>query len=272
VGDTPGAMTAIARPFVDLYRYRELISLLVVRDLKVRYKRSVLGMGWTLLNPLLQMLVYTLVFSTIMKMGVPDFPVFLLAGLLPWTLISVSISGSAHCLLNNQGLIRKVAVPQMVYPLAIVASKLVDLVFSLLPLAVIAVAMGRPPSLAWLALAPAMVLATVFAAGLSLLFSSLTVFYRDMRHLIDILLQVWFYLTPVLYPVEYLEKLPYPWVKAVLFLNPATAVIRCFQMPLYEGRFPDVNTLATAALSTAVVLALGLFVFLRREPQHIHHF
>src|SRR5699024_9753953 len=153
--------------------------------------RSVLGMGWTLLNPLLQMLVYTLVFSTIMKVGVPEFPVFLLSGLLPWTLVSVSITGSAHCLLTNQGLIRTLAVPQMVYPLAVVASKLVDLLFSLVPLALLAAALGRTPGPAWLCLVPGLALAALFSTGLALLFSSLTVFFRDMRHLVDILIQVW---------------------------------------------------------------------------------
>jgi ABC-type polysaccharide/polyol phosphate export permease len=265
-------MNALAKPVSDLWRFRELITLLVQRDLKVRYKRSVLGMGWTLLNPLLQMLVYTLVFSTIMKVGVPHFPVFLLSGLLPWTLVSVSITGSAHCLLNNQGLIRKVAVPQMVYPLAVVASKVVDLLLSLAPFAVLAVALGRPPTVEWLYLVPALVIATVFSVGLALLFSSLTVFYRDMRHLIDILIQVWFYVTPVLYPLEFLDKLPYPWMRTLLLANPGTPIIRCFQVPLYEGRAPSAGVLGGATLSAVLVLALGLTFFLRHEDEHIHHF
>ena len=265
-------MTALVRPFGELWKFRELISLLVTRDLKVRYKRSVLGMGWTLLNPLLQMVVYTLVFKTIMRVDVPQFPVFLLAGLLPWTLISVSLTGAAHCLLNNQGLIRKVAVPQMVYPLAVVASKLVDLVLSLVPLAIIAAVLGRPPGLSWLGLAPSLLLVTLFASGLALLFSSLTVFYRDMRHLIDILIQVWFYVTPVIYPASYLEKLPYPALRWILSANPATPIVRCFQVSLYEGRLPGASLLATAALATAVVLGVGVLVFTSREAQHIHHF
>lgn len=265
-------MTSLARPFGELWKFRELIALLVTRDLKVRYKRSILGMGWTLLNPLLQMVVYTLVFSTIMRVGVPQFPVFLLAGLLPWTLISSSITGAAHCLLNNQGLIRKVAVPQMVYPLALVASKLVDLVLSLLPLAIIAVALGRPPGVAWLGLLPSLLLATLFSSGLALLFSSLTVFYRDMRHLIDILIQVWFYVTPVIYPASYLEKLPYPALRWILAANPATPIVRCFQLSLYEGRLPGAAALGPAALATALVLALGVLVFTKREAEHIHHF
>ncbi len=265
-------MTALARPLTDLWRFRELVAMLVERDLKVRYKRSVLGMGWTLLNPLLQMVVYTLVFSFIMKVGVPAFPVFILAGLLPWTLVSVSISGSSHCLLNNQALIRKVAVPQMVWPVAVVASKLVDLLFSLVPFAVIAVVCGRGPSLGWCALLPAIAVATVFSVGLALLFSSLTVFYRDMRHLTDLLVQVWFYVTPVLYPVSFLEKLPYPWMRWVLMLNPAVPVVRLFQEPLYEGRFPDARLLGMGALAAAGALGLGLAVFLRHQDRHIHFF
>jgi ABC-type polysaccharide/polyol phosphate export permease len=265
-------MTALAKPVAELWRYRELMALLVQRDLKVRYKRSVLGMGWTLLNPLLQMAVYTLVFSTIMKVGVPDFPVFLLSGLLPWTFVSVSITGSAHCLLNNQGLIRKVAVPQVVYPLSVVASKLVDLLLSLAPFAIIAAAFGRWPNASWLYLVPALVLATLLASGLSLLFSSLTVFYRDMRHLIDILIQVWFYVTPVLYPLEFLYKLPYPWMRTLLLLNPATPVIRCFQRPLFEGQPPSALHLGSALVAAVLVLAIGTTVFLSRQDEHIHHF
>ncbi|HZZ83579.1 MAG TPA: ABC transporter permease [Anaeromyxobacteraceae bacterium] len=265
-------MTALTRPVAELYRFRELLSLLIGRDLKVRYKRSALGMLWTLLNPLLQMVVYTLVFSTIMRMGVPGYPVFLLSGLLPWTLIAVSTTSSAFSLLNNQGLIRKVAVPQAIYPLAVVGSKLVDLLFSLLPLALIALLVGRTPSLSWLFVIPAVVLATAFTTGLSLVFSSLTVFFRDMRHLIDILFQVWFYLTPVLYPASYLEKLPYPWVRRALELNPAAPIIRCFQVAIYEGRFPAPATVAAASVWAGLSLGLGFAAFQRVQDRHIHYF
>jgi ABC-type polysaccharide/polyol phosphate export permease len=263
---------ALARPVAELYRFRELLALLVGRDLKVRYKRSVLGMLWTLLNPLLQMAVYTLVFSTIMKVGLPQFPVFLLSGLLPWTFLSVSATTSAHALLNNQGLIRKVAVPQAVYPLAVVGSKLVDLLFSLVPLAIIAALSGRPPTPSWVAVVPAIVFAVAFTIGLSLVFSSLTVFFRDVRHLIDILFQVWFYLTPVLYPVAFLENLPYPWLRSALRFNPATPIVRLFQVALYEGRFPPASTFTAAALVAAVALVGGWLAFERMQDRHIHYF
>jgi ABC-type polysaccharide/polyol phosphate export permease len=265
-------MIALPRPVADLYRYRELVALLVGRDLKVRYKRSVLGMAWTLLNPILQTAVYTLVFSTIMKIGVPGFPVFLLAGLLPWTLLSVATTASAHSLLNNQGLIRKVAAPQAVYPLSVVSSKLVDLVFSLVPLAALAIVLGRAPGISWLFLVPAMLMAAAFTIGLSLVFSSLMVFFRDIRHLIDILFQVWFYLTPVIYPHEFLEKLPYPWIRRLLELNPAAPIVRCFQAPIYEGRLPDASTVLLAAVFSTVSLACGFWFFISVQDRHIHHF
>jgi lipopolysaccharide transport system permease protein len=255
-----------------ILRYHELVALLVARDLKVRYKRSVLGMLWTLLNPLLQMAVYTLVFSTVLRVGVPRFPLFLLAGLLPWTLVSVSATASAHALLNNQGLIRKVSAPQAVYPLSIVGSKLVDMVLSWLPLAIIATMLGTPPNAAWLILVPATAIATMFAAGLALLFSSLTVFFRDIRHLIDILFQVWFYLTPILYPYERLAGLDSPVLRTALALNPAAPIIRLFQSAVYEGRWPDAGTVAIATAVAASALALGLGVFLRSEDRHIHYF
>ncbi len=265
-------MTAALRRWTELLRFRELIILLVARDLKVRYKRSALGMVWTLLNPLLQMIVYTLVFSTIMKVSVPVFPVFLMAGLLPWTLVTVSVTGSSYALLNNQGLIRKVAVPQMVYPIAVVCSKLVDVVLSVLPLALIAIILGRPPSASWLLMLPGFVLVSVFSVGLALVFSSMTVFYRDMRHLTDILMQVWFYLTPVIYPLSYLENLPYPWVARTLRANPATPFVAWFQQSVYEGRVPDRGTAVRAVVFAAVSLVVGSWAFLRSEHQHIHHF
>jgi lipopolysaccharide transport system permease protein len=263
---------ALAARVPDLVRYRELITLLVERDLKVRYKRSALGMLWTLLNPLLQMAVYTLVFATVLRVGVPRFPVFLLSGLLPWTLVSVSTTSSALSLLANHGLIRKVAVPQAVYPLSIVGSKLVDMVLSFIPLAILATVLGTPPGASWLVLVPATVLAAMFAAGLSLLFASLTVFFRDLRHLIDVLFHIWFYVTPIIFPYESLQRLDIPVLRILLALNPATPIVRLFQDAVYGGRFPDSGTVIAATAIAAATLLVGFLVFTRLEDRHIHYF
>lgn len=263
---------SVPRALSDVFRFRELIVLLVQRDLKVRYKRSALGMAWTLLNPLLQMVVYTLVFSRVIRLGVANYPVFLLAGLLPWSLISIGTTGSAFSLLNNEALIRKVAVPHAVYPISVVASKLVDLCLSLAPLAIIALAVGVTPGLPWLFLPVAIFLAGTFTAGLALAFSSLTVFFRDMRHLIDILFQVWFYLTPVLYPIEFLDRLGGGTAQSLLALNPATPIVRLFQQVIYEQRFPDPGTVGLASLFAFGTFVAGAMFFRRTEPLHIHHF
>lgn len=262
--------TPRARPLHALWRFRGLVALLVWRDLKVRYKRSVLGMLWTLLNPLLQMAVYTVVFSQMLHVGVPGFPVFLLAGLLPWTLVSVSATGASMSLLANQALIRKVAVPQAVYPLAIVGSKLVDVAISIVPLAAVAAVLGRPPDASWLLLVPAVAIAAAFAAGLSLVFASLTVFFRDVRHLIDILFQLWFYATPILYPPEALNAIHHPAIRWALAANPMTPIVRLFQAAAYEGRAPPSGTIAAAAAIAVASLAAGWIAFERMEPRHIH--
>jgi len=264
------ADTAPPRPLPELWRFRGLIGLLVWRDLKVRYKRSVLGMLWTLLNPLLQMAVYTVVFSMVLRVGLPGFPVFLLAGLLPWTLVSVSATSASAALLGNQALIRKVAVPQAVYPLALVGSKLVDVVLSLGPLAVVAALLGRPPGPSFLLLLPAMAVAASFAAGLALLSASLTVFFRDMRHLLDVLFQLWFYATPILYPADAAGALGRPWLRTALALNPMTPIVRLFQACAYEGRPPAGETVAAAAAIALATLVAGWVVFRRLEPRHVH--
>ncbi len=260
----------LAGAVAELWRFRELLVLLVERDLKVRYKRSALGMVWTLLNPLLQMVVYTLVFSTILRIAVPGYPLFVLSGLLPWSLLSVGTVTASLSLLGNQSLIRKVAVPQAVYPLAVVGSKLTDAVLSLPALAMLALLVGRPPTAAWAWLPVALALAALFTAGLALLLSSLTVFFRDLRHLVELLFQVWFYLTPVFYPASYLEKLPVPALRAALSANPAAPIVRLFQETIYEGRAPAPATLALAALSAALSALVGLAVFTRCEAGHVH--
>ena len=263
-------MTAIAYAR-GLTRFRELILLLVLRDLKVRYKRSALGMAWTLLNPLLQMGVYTLVFSVVMRVDQPDYPVYLMAGLLPWLLLS-SANACSHSLIANQGLIRKVAVPQAVYPLSVVASKLVDVLLSLVPLAIIAALMGRPPGTSWLALVPAFVVVTAFTAGLALIFSSLTVFFHDFKHLLDITFQIWFYMTPIFYPARLVEELANPWARAVLALNPATPIVRVFHDVIYEGQWPTAASMGPAVLIATVTLAIGFVAFVKAEPRHIFNF
>lgn len=261
---------ALVRPVGQLYRARELILLLVARDLKARYRRSVLGMAWTLLNPLLQMGIYTVVFHTVIRVEVPAYALYVLSGLLPWSLVAVSTVASTQALLANQGLIRKVAVPQAVYPLALVGGKAVDLVLSLAPLAAVALLLGRPPTLAWLFLPVALGLLLAFAAGLALALASAAVFFRDLRHLAEVGVQAWFYLTPIVYPAAAVERLGPGPLRALLSANPMTPLVRCFQAPIHEGRLPAAAEVAAAAAVATLSLAAGFLVFHRTEDRHVH--
>jgi lipopolysaccharide transport system permease protein len=274
------AAPARARPgsLAELWQFRQLVLLLVQRELKVRYKRSVLGMLWTLLNPLLLMVVYTVVFTTIMQGAMADFSVFLLAGLLPWIFVSTAILQGMASVLGNQDLIRKIRLPQAVFPLSVVGSNLVNFALSLGPLLAVMLVIGHPLTPALLFLPVAAVLLSVFAAGVTLVFASATVFFRDVRHLMEVLLQILFYLTPVIYSPEQIgqgaaaKQWWMPLFRTLLDVNPFTYLVPLVRDPVYSGVLPAGPTIAIAAGSAVVSLLVGYTVFRRLEPRHIHHF
>ena len=261
-------------PLGDLLRFRQLILLLVVRELKVRYKRSVLGLLWTMLNPLLLMLVYTVVFTTIMPSGQPNFSVFLLSALLPWIFFSTALMQGLNSVLSNQELIRKVRVPQAVFPLSVVGSNLVNFSLSLVPLFVLMVALGQRFSVALVFLPVSVVLLTVFTSGVTLLFATATVFFRDVKHLTEVLLQMLMYLSPVLYDVNQLGGTKTWWFTAFrdfLLVNPIAYLIPLVRDPVYYARFPPPLVVGVAAAWSIAALLTGFAVFVRLSPRHIHY-
>ena len=269
-----------ARPgsLAELLQFRQLVALLVSRELKVRYKRSVLGLVWTMLNPLLLMAVYTVVFTTIMPAAMPDFSIFLLAGLLPWLFVSTAILQGMSAVLGNQDLIRKIRLPQAVFPLSVVGSNLVNFVLSVIPLLGVMLVIGHPLTPALFFLPVAALVITCFAAGLTLVFASATVFYRDVRHLTEVMLQILFYLSPVLFSPEQIGQGAsakawwLPAFRAVLDANPLTYLLPLVRDPVYRGVLPPASTLATATAAAAVSLVAGYWIFRKLEPRHIHHF
>lgn len=263
-------------PFAELWGFRQLIALLVVRELTVRYKRSFFGLLWTMLNPLLLMIVYTVVFTTIMPSASKNFSIFLLAGLLPSIFFSTSVMQGLGSILSSQDLIRKVRVPQAVFPLAVVGSNLVNLTLSLVPLLLVMLVVGQPITRVMFFLPVAVLILTVFASGVTLLLASFTVFFRDVRHLTEVFLQVLFYLSPVLYDVQQIGQNNSSWwvplFRSELTVNPLTYLLPLTRAPVYLGVLPPLATVATAAAIAAGSLLLGFAVFLRLEPRHIHHF
>jgi ABC-type polysaccharide/polyol phosphate export permease len=273
--------SADARPMArrgslrELLGYRQLVAMLVLRELKVRYKRSLFGLAWTMLNPLLLMVVYSVVFTTIMTSPVHDFSIFLLSGLLPWLFLSTALLQGMNAVLGNQDLIRKVRLPQAVFPLSVVGSNLVNFALSLVPLLIVMLVIGHPLTAALLYLPVSALLLTAFAAGITLVFASATVFFRDVRHLVEVLLQIVFYLSPVLYDATQISTGKQWWsdfFRAELALNPITYLLPLVRDPVYLGRLPALQTQGIAAAWSLGAFAVGLLIFRRLEPRHIHHF
>ena len=258
----------------ELIQFRQLIALLIVRELKVRYKRSVFGLLWTMLNPLLLMIVYTIVFTTIMPTPQRNFSIFLLAALLPWLFFSVAVMQGLNSIISNQELIRKVRVPQAVFPLSVVGSNLVNFVLSMVPLFLLMIVLKQPFTPALLFVPVAMALLTLFTSGVTLLLATFTVFFRDVRHLAEVLLQMLMYLSPVLYDLHMLgpqKSWWFVWFERFLAVNPFTYLIALVREPVYYGRLPGMGAIAIATAGSFFAFALGYKVFQRLSPRHIHY-
>jgi lipopolysaccharide transport system permease protein len=248
----------------NLLRYRQLIAALTVRDLKARYRGSVLGFFWSLANPLMLLGVYTLVFTKFFpRPDLQPFPLFLFAGILPWSFFAGAVLESTTSISSNAGLIKKVMFPAEALPLVVVMSHLVHFVLAL-PILLAALLifhlMGEAPLSPVLLLAPVvMLLQTFFIAGIALMVSSASVLFRDLRDLIANLMQLFFFLTPVIYA---LDKIPQS-MRALLHLNPMTPFVLAYQDIFFYGQPPGIWSSALMVLYAAVSLAVGFGVFER---------
>lgn len=251
----------------DSFRYRELIWALALKDLKVRYKRSVLGFLWALLNPALLMIVLTLVFSTVMRMNVKHYAIFLLSVLLPWTFLSQSLAYAVESIVGNGELIKKVAVPKLVFPVAVVVSNLINLLLSIIPLALIVLAVGQPFYWTWVYLPIPLVILTIFTLGATFLFATANVYYRDVAHIVQILLQVLFYLTPIIYSADMVPA-SFRWV---FRLNPLVYVFNGFRLAVYWGQLPRIQSLGASLVCALLALVVGFAVFRKHQSQFVFY-
>jgi lipopolysaccharide transport system permease protein len=251
----------------ELWRYRELLVFLTWRDVLIRYKQAVLGVAWAVLQPVLTMVVFTVIFNYFLGVGTGSYdvayPLFAYAGLLPWQLFSGSLQRSGASLVGNASLITKVYFPRLVIPTSGVLAALPDFLISAVVFAVLMAAYGEAPTwnIVWLPLL--VLLAMVTALGMALWLSALNVLYRDVQYIIPFMIQLWMYLSPVMYSTDRLEEYD-PWVRVLYNLNPMTGVIGGFRWALFGERPPSL----LFGLSVAMVLVLfigGLFYFRRME-------
>ncbi len=249
------------------FRYRELIWALAMKELKIRYKRSALGFLWALLNPLLLMIVYTIVFSTIMVMKIPHYAIFLLSVLIPWTFFSQSMSYAAESIVGNADLIKKVRVPKSVFPIAAVVSNVINFLLSLIPLALLVIALGHPFYATWLFLPVPLLALTIATVGATFFFATANVFYRDVAHILQIILQIWFYVTPILYRIDFFPP-NYRWL---FKLNPLIFVMNDFRMSIYVGRLPEMKSVFASFVCAFLALFLGLAIFRKYESEFVYY-
>lgn len=272
------------RFFSDLWSSRELLGNLVLRETRGQYKRTILGRLWSLLNPLAAMLIYTFIFSVVFRIqpepgdpsGLDIFPLWLMCGLLPWGFFAASLNATSGSLTANEGLISKVYFPRGVLPLAAVGTVGTNWLVEMLVLA-IALAIFGSQLLVWV---PAtilfMLLLAIFASGLGWALSIFTLHFRDAQYLLSIILQLWMYLTPIIYPVSLIEDASNRvggifGSNFTLFdlytLNPMYHFVEAFRALLYDNRWPDTENFVACVLWSVAAVVVGVLVFKRSESK-----
>jgi ABC-2 type transport system permease protein len=249
-----------------LSRLLLLMQSLVSKELRVRYKRSVLGFFWFLLKPLFSMVVYTIVFTQIIRFGgaIRHFSLFLLTGLLPWNFFSASLSASTKSLLDNHRLIRSIYFPRVSLPVASVAANAVNLFLSLVVLEAALIAFGHAPGPSLLVLPVILLLFMLMTSGICMMLSVWNIYYRDVSQLMDVLLLAWFYASPVIYPLG--RGIVPDKLESVLRLNPLSGLMEMFHSVLHEGVWPDAWCWLSLVVWSLVLFAAGTMVFKRAEP------
>lgn len=245
----------------DLWNYRELVRNLVTRDLKVRYKNSAFGFAWSLLNPLFMMVVLSVVFSLVFERSelVDNFPAFLIVGLIPWNFTSTSLGRGVNSVVENNHLIKKVFFPREVIPISVVLANFVHFLLAIPVLLVILMFLGVMPNPKILLLPPLVLIHLGLVLGITFLISCVNVFYRDMGVALEVLLQGWFFATPIFYHHWILPL----WLQKPAMANPLAAIITAYRDVLIFGRFPDRSFTLGALVSSTLIFAIGYAVFTR---------
>lgn len=251
---------------VNLYgKYGFLLSQLVERDFKTKYRRSVLGILWSLLNPLLIMVVQYMVFSTVFRFDIPNYAVYLLSGIVMFNYMSDATTQSMTCIIQNASLINKVYIPKYIYPFSRVVSSGVNFLFSLLALYVVIIASGMKITWTHFAILYGILCLFIFICGVSFLLASVMVFFRDTQFLYSIVLTIWTYLTPIFYPESILPSS----MATVLKLNPMYHFIRFIRFIILEGGIPVAKAWINCGLIAVCSLVIGIIVFKRTQNKFI---
>jgi ABC-2 type transport system permease protein len=260
----------------DLLRYRELLTNLIRKELKVKYKNSILGFVWSMLNPALYLVIFYIVFTQFLGAGIPNFPIYLLSGLLAWNLWSASLGGSVGSLVGNASLVTKVYFPREILPLATIGASMMHFFFQFVVLVLALIVFRYPVGIEALVLVPAaLVTELILIVGVCLIVSVINVYFRDVQHLLELVLLAWFWMTPIVYQIAFVQQKPS--VFRFYLLNPMTTIVLAFQRGIY-GFEKNVSVagaplswylrnLAVVFLGSIIMVGLGWYIFRRLESR-----
>ena len=249
------------RSFVEIHEYRFVLYQLIRQQLILRYRRTVFGYLWTLLNPLLMMSVTASVFSTIFKMDLRTYAVFLFAGMIPFTYFSTAVTQCGQSLIGNESLIKKIFIPKIIFPLATSVALLIDSVLSSFALLIIIFVIAGNISFSLFAVPFCFVLLFLFTFGAALVMAVCTTYFRDLQYVVGILMQALLFLTPVFYKPDSLSGK----VASLIKLNPLTPFIEMFRAPIVSGELPSLELVCLCSLFAAISLTIGIWFFRRSE-------
>ena len=260
--------------FKELYEYREMIISLVRKDLRGRYKGSVLGFLWTFINPLLQLIVYTIVFSIIMNTSYEQYYLFLFVALVPWMFFSTSVTDGAASILKEKDMVKKIYFPREVLPISTVTSGFVNMILTFIVVFVVVIISGRGLNpLALLCLPVVMIVEYILCLGIALIVSSLTVYLRDLQYILGIFVMALQYLTPVMYGVDMVERSSAgKWLVMMFNLNPMTPIIKIYRQIIYYGEVPELGSLLIAVAVGVVFIVVGEILFKRLQKGFAEEF
>lgn len=246
----------------SIFEYRDMIYSLVRRELRGKYKGSVLGFLWTYLNPLCQVVIYSAVFSVVFKVQIEKFYLYLIIGMMPWTFFSTTVQGGANCIRAQAEMVKKIYFPREVIPISFATSTFVNMLFSFIItfLAIVTANWGFQP-LALLYLPIVAIIEYFLALGLLLIVAAVTVYFRDLEHIMSVLMMAWIYATPIMYDVSYIPEE----FRDAFFLNPMTPIICVYHDILYYKQLPDLNYLIWSGIVALVIFIIGFLVFAKLD-------
>jgi lipopolysaccharide transport system permease protein len=249
-----------------LYQYRDLLKQLVVRDVKLKYRRSILGYLWSVLNPLMTMMVLVIVFSNLFRFDIPNFPVYLITGSTLFGFMSEATTMAIASITGNAALLKKTYVPKYVFTLARVTSSLVNMLFSMTAI-IIVVLITKVQITPYILLAPLVIVEVyLFSLGLGIFLAAASVFFRDLQYLWGIFITMWMYLTPIFYPITIIPEKYRFWY---YWLNPMTGYISQFRDIVLHGQMPDVYSVCAGFMIAFIALLVGAYTFYRSQDNFI---